>query len=131
MLAIKLHLYGALIALSIYQSIAFIATLFLCCRADWFKFSSLFGKIDFEITKKFSSFVLDGIGKCDLRAFIANVDSCLFKPGVWRGICRILGSDDPSKYRIPDAGYNNIGGLLLAALIRAQRCLKKLRKKSI
>ena len=46
-LAIKLHLYGALIALSIYQSIAFIATLFLCCRADWFKFSSLFGKIDF------------------------------------------------------------------------------------
>lgn len=56
-LAIKLHLYGALIALSIYQSIAFIATLFLCCRADWFKFSSLFGKIDFEITKKFSSFV--------------------------------------------------------------------------
>jgi len=56
-LAIKLHLYGALVALSIYQSIAFIATLFLCCRADWFKFSSLFGKIDFEITKKFSSFV--------------------------------------------------------------------------
>lgn len=56
-LAIKLHLYGALIALSIYQSIAFIVTLFLCYRAKWFKFSSLFGKIDLEITKKFSSFV--------------------------------------------------------------------------
>lgn len=56
-LAIKLHLYGALIALSIYQSIAFIVTLFLCYRADWFKFSSLFGKIDLEITKKFSSFI--------------------------------------------------------------------------
>lgn len=56
-LAIKLHLYGALIALSIYQSVAFIVTLFLCYRADWFKFSSLFGKIDLEITKKFSSFI--------------------------------------------------------------------------
>src|SRR5690606_29084527 len=56
-LAIKLHLYCALIALSIYQSIAFIVTLFLCYRADWFKFSSLFGKIDLEITKKFSSFI--------------------------------------------------------------------------
>lgn len=56
-LAIKLHLYGALIALSIYQSIAFIVTLFLCYRAKWFKLSSLFGKIDLEITKKFSSFV--------------------------------------------------------------------------
>ncbi|WP_180078352.1 O-antigen translocase [Acinetobacter sp. YH12208] len=56
-LVIKLHLYGALIALSIYQSIAFIVTLFLCYRADWFKFSSLFGKIDLEITKKLSSFI--------------------------------------------------------------------------
>ncbi|WP_159516549.1 O-antigen translocase [Acinetobacter sp. 18QD2AZ41W] len=56
-LAIKLHLYGALIALSIYQSIAFIVTLFLCYRADWFKFSSLFGKIDLEITKKLTSFI--------------------------------------------------------------------------
>ena len=57
-LAIKLHLYGALVALSIYQSIAFIVTLFLCYRANWFKFSSLLGKIDLEITKKFSSFIL-------------------------------------------------------------------------
>src|SRR5690554_1377657 len=57
-LAIKLQLYGALIALSIYQSIAFIVTLILCHRADWFEFSSLLGKIDLGITKKFSSFIL-------------------------------------------------------------------------
>lgn len=57
-LAIKLHLYGALIALSIYQSITFIVTLFLCYRAKWFEFSSLFGKIDLGITKKFISFSL-------------------------------------------------------------------------
>jgi len=57
-LAIKLQLYGALIALSIYQSIAFIVTLILCHRADWFEFSSLLGKIDLGITKKFASFIL-------------------------------------------------------------------------
>ncbi|WP_313659781.1 O-antigen translocase [Acinetobacter variabilis] len=57
-LAIKLQLYGALIALSIYQSIAFVVTLILCHRADWFEFSSLLGKIDLGITKKFASFIL-------------------------------------------------------------------------
>lgn len=57
-LAIKLQLYGALIALSIYQSIAFIVTLILCHRADWFEFSLLVGKIDLGITKKFASFIL-------------------------------------------------------------------------
>lgn len=57
-LAIKLQLYGALIALSIYQSIAFIVTLILCHRADWFEFSSLLGKIDLGVTKKFASFIL-------------------------------------------------------------------------
>ncbi|WP_179992919.1 MULTISPECIES: O-antigen translocase [unclassified Acinetobacter] len=57
-LAIKLQLYGALIALSIYQSIAFVVTLILCHRTDWFEFSSLLGKIDRGITKKFASFIL-------------------------------------------------------------------------
>lgn len=57
-LAIKYHLYGALIALSIYQSLTFFVTLYLCYKADWFKFSYLFGKIDKETTKKFASFAL-------------------------------------------------------------------------
>lgn len=57
-LAIKFHLYGALVALSIYQSVAFLVTLFLCYKANWFKFSYLFGKIDKVIAKKFVGFAL-------------------------------------------------------------------------
>ncbi|WP_151822113.1 O-antigen translocase [Acinetobacter oleivorans] len=56
LLAIKYGLYGALVALSIYQSLAFLITLFLCYKADWFKLSYLFGKIDKIIAKKFLAF---------------------------------------------------------------------------
>lgn len=95
-LAIKLHLYGALIALSIYQSIAFIATLFLCCRADWFKFSSLFGKIDFEIIKKFSSFVWMALvsaicvplSQMLIRAYLSQEFSVAYA-GYWEAMIRL------------------------------------------
>lgn len=45
-MTIQWGLYGALIALAIYQSISFFVTLLLCYNADWFKISYLFGKID-------------------------------------------------------------------------------------
>ncbi|MCU4489816.1 O-antigen translocase [Acinetobacter ursingii] len=57
-LAVKYHLYGALVALSIYQSLSFFITLFICYKAEWFKFTYLFGKIDKTIAKKFASFAL-------------------------------------------------------------------------
>ncbi|EOR03463.1 O-antigen translocase [Acinetobacter sp. ANC 3926] len=57
-LAIKYHLYGALLALSMYQSIAFFVTLYICHKADWFRFSYLFGKIDKDTAKKISSFAI-------------------------------------------------------------------------
>lgn len=57
-LAIKFGLYGALVALSIYQSTAFLVTLILCYKADWFEFKYLFGKIDPDITRKFAGFAL-------------------------------------------------------------------------
>ena len=57
-LAIKFRLYGALIALSIYQSIAFIITLILCLKTDWFKFKYLFGIPDIVVSKKLSSFMM-------------------------------------------------------------------------
>jgi len=57
-LAIKYNLYGALVALSIYRSLAFFATLFLCYKAKWFRLSYLFGKIDTDIAKKFAAFAL-------------------------------------------------------------------------
>ena len=57
-LAIKYNLYGALIALSVYQSIVFFVTLILCYKADWFKLSYLFGRIDPAIARKFVAFAL-------------------------------------------------------------------------
>lgn len=57
-LAVQYHLYGALIALSIYQSIAFFVTLFLCYKANWFKISYLFGRIEPKIAKNFVAFAL-------------------------------------------------------------------------
>ncbi len=57
-LAVQFKLYGALVGLSIYQSLAFFVTLFLCYKANWFKFSYLFGKIDSDISRKFAGFAL-------------------------------------------------------------------------
>lgn len=48
-MAIQLGLYGALVALATYQSITFFATLLLCYKAPWFKFSHLFGGIDKQV----------------------------------------------------------------------------------
>jgi polysaccharide transporter, PST family len=45
-MAIQFGLYGALVALAVYQSITFFVTLAICCRAPWFKLSYLFGGID-------------------------------------------------------------------------------------
>lgn len=96
MLVIKLHLYGALVALSIYQSIAFIVTLFLCYRANWFKFSSLLGKIDLEITKKFSSFILMALvsaicvplSQMLIRAYLTQEFSLAYA-GYWEAMIRL------------------------------------------
>ncbi len=60
-LAIKYHLYGALVALSIYQSIALFITLVICYRAEWLKFSYFFGKIDRSIAIKLAGFALMAI----------------------------------------------------------------------
>lgn len=95
-LAIKLHLYGALVALSIYQSIAFIVTLFLCYRANWFKLSSLLGKIDLEITKKFSSFILMALvsaicvplSQMLIRAYLIQEFSLAYA-GYWEAMIRL------------------------------------------
>ncbi|VXB17808.1 Polysaccharide biosynthesis protein [Enhydrobacter sp. AX1] len=57
-LAYQYHILGALIALSIYQSIAFFITLILCVKSDWFKFEFLFGQIDKVIAAKFGHYAL-------------------------------------------------------------------------
>lgn len=46
LLAIKLGLYGALIALVVYQSLSFFITLLLCSKTGWFKLRYIIGSID-------------------------------------------------------------------------------------
>lgn len=57
-LAFKFKLYGALVALSINQSIIFLVTFALCYKSEWFKIEYLFGKIDTDNFKKILHFAL-------------------------------------------------------------------------
>lgn len=57
-MAIKFNILGALIGLSIYQSLSFFVTLFLIRRSDWFKLNYLFGGVDIGVIKKLLSYVL-------------------------------------------------------------------------
>jgi len=52
-LSIFAGLYGALIALAIYQSISFFVTLLICLKASWFNLSYMFGRVDKEVAKNF------------------------------------------------------------------------------
>ncbi|EHJ93079.1 O-antigen translocase [Vreelandella boliviensis] len=55
-LAVQFGLHGALTALAIYPSFSFVVTLYLCYKADWFKFSYLFGGLDKKVFLKLSKF---------------------------------------------------------------------------
>lgn len=57
-LVIKFGLYGALVALAIYQSLTFFITFFICNQANWFSWKELFGHLDKSIARKFASFAL-------------------------------------------------------------------------
>jgi PST family polysaccharide transporter len=55
-MAIQLGLYGALVALAIYQSLTFFVTLSLTYKASWFKLSYMIGGIDRESVKNLAKF---------------------------------------------------------------------------
>lgn len=96
MLAVKFQLYGALVALSIYQSTAFFITLLLCYKADWFNFSYLFGKIDPVISKKFIAFafmaltsaVCIPLSQIVIRLYLTNTFGLEFA-GYWEAMMRL------------------------------------------
>ncbi|ATG74611.1 polysaccharide biosynthesis protein [Zobellella denitrificans] len=52
LLSFYMGLSGALIGLTVYQSLSFIATAYLVSRLSWFHISNFFGTIDFTIAKK-------------------------------------------------------------------------------
>jgi polysaccharide transporter, PST family len=58
LLAGQYGLYGALVALAIFQSVAFVVTLILCYKASWFKFSYFIGSFDIKIAKNLVKYTL-------------------------------------------------------------------------
>lgn len=58
LLAKSSGLYGALLALSINQSVSFVVTLFICRKADWFRLKNLWGVFDRGAARKLSGFTL-------------------------------------------------------------------------
>lgn len=57
-MAINLGLYGALLSLAIYQSLAFFVTLALCRKTGWFKYKNIIGKIDKAVAINLSKYTL-------------------------------------------------------------------------
>ncbi len=55
-MAIQLGLYGALVALAIYQSLTFFVTSLLVYRAPWFKFRYLLGGLDKSAAKNLAKY---------------------------------------------------------------------------
>lgn len=96
LLAIKYGLYGALVALSIYQSLVFLITLFLCYKADWFKLSYLFGKIDKAIAKKFVAFAFMALvsaicvplSQIVIRSYLTH-EYGVISAGYWEAMIRL------------------------------------------
>lgn len=74
-LAFKFKLYGALVALSINQSVIFLVTFVLCYKSEWFKTEYLFGKIDTDNFKKILHFALMTI----TSVFFGNIAQILLR----------------------------------------------------
>ncbi|WOE41344.1 O-antigen translocase [Acinetobacter chinensis] len=55
-LAIQFGLIGALTALAIFPSFAFVVTLYFCYKTEWFKFSYLFGGLNKEVVLNLSKY---------------------------------------------------------------------------
>lgn len=99
LLAMKYNLYGALVALSIYQSLAFLVTLFLCYKSEWFKLTYLFGKIDKNVAKKFASFALMALvsaicvplSQILIRTYLTQEYGVTYA-GYWEAMIRLSGA---------------------------------------
>tara|TARA_R110002051_G_scaffold27011_5_gene65336 strand:- start:11461 stop:12711 length:1251 start_codon:yes stop_codon:yes gene_type:complete len=98
LLAIKFGLYGALVALTVNQSIVFFVTLLICYKSKWFRVTDLFGKIDPGVLKKLSSFglmaivsiVFGNLAQIILRNIII-ADYDLNHAGYWDAMTRLSG----------------------------------------
>ncbi|MCM8512864.1 O-antigen translocase [Acinetobacter bereziniae] len=74
-LAIQYGLFGALIALCIYQSLAFFVTLTICYKLEWFKFKFLFGKINKKVSYQLAAFALMAF----VSVFFGNISQIILR----------------------------------------------------
>lgn len=95
-LAVKFGLYGALVALALYQSLSFFVTIFICRKVVWFKLSFLFGSVDIKIAKnllKFTAMALTSAACVPLsQIYIRNYLGDTFSweaAGYWEAMTRL------------------------------------------
>lgn len=96
LLAVKFGLYGALVALSIYQSLNFAVTLYLSYKSEWFDFSYLYGKVDPEVAKKFIAFAVMALvsaicvplSQMVIRSYLVHEYSAIYA-GYWEAMIRL------------------------------------------
>lgn len=92
-------IYGALVALSVFQSGAFFTTLLLCRKAAWFRVRYLFGLIDIGIAKNLGKYTLMAITTA-ICAPVANMiirDHLVMNfgsqsAGYWEAMSRLSGA---------------------------------------
>lgn len=95
-MAINSGLYGALVALAVYQSFAFIVTLVLCCRSTWFKFAYFFSGFDVSIALNLSKYALMALASAAcvpvshmvVREYLGNTFG-LQAAGYWEAMWRL------------------------------------------
>lgn len=95
-LAVKFGLYGALVALALYQSLSFFVTIFICRKVAWFKLSLLFGSVDIKVAKnllKFTAMALTSAACVPLsQIYIRNYLGDTFSweaAGYWEAMTRL------------------------------------------
>lgn len=55
-MAVQFGLYGALVALAVYQSLAFFVTCWICRKSNWFRLRFLIGSVDKSAAKNLAKF---------------------------------------------------------------------------
>lgn len=96
LLAVRFGVYGALVALSIYQSLNFIVTLYLSYKSEWFEFSYIWGRIDPEILKKIMAFALMALvsavcvplSQMVIRSYLVHEYNATYA-GYWEAMIRL------------------------------------------
>ena len=94
-MAIRLGVYGALVALAVYQSLSFGITLTLVYRTPWFRLGYLFGRIDAQVARNLAKYtamaltlaVCGPISHILIRKFLGETlgwDSAGYWEAMWR-----------------------------------------------